>query len=497
MPIPAALVDDDGLLISGNRWIESYEGEPLITATGEDVAPGLAIGMDGSSRWRVRPLDEDAEVFLATAEREDAGDHVLRRFFSASDTLFVVYDQAGRVIQSNEAWEQLLGYSHHEVFGMDPWSLVPAEERTRRVDIETELRSSGRCEPCFRMRTADGSHRIVQWTLQFDAAVGRCFGIGRDITDEGKEQLELERRANTDELTGLANRAKLLRILERWLAGPRSPALLFCDLDHFKFINDSLGHQSGDELLAGLGERLRDLRSSADSVVARIGGDEFVVLLGNADYQRASAAAAEILEAMQAPLIVDRRPVHVGMSIGVAVTDNTRTWAPAELLAEADTAAYKAKGLGRNRYVVFDETMRESVERRFLVEEGLRHAIKDRRFELHYQPVVSLSRQTNRRSRGARAMAESQLGRTARRLVPFSMSPRTPGLMPEIGEIVMQDGDVGWQAPGRVSSVSSCRSMCRVRSSPRAPSSAACMTACEPPVSIRVMYSLKSPSRVS
>ncbi len=390
LPIPAALVDADGFVIATNRWIDAKPGDALIAPADEAVAPGLAFGVDSTSRWRVRPLDEAATVLVATGEREDAGDHLLRKFFSSGDALFVVYDQAGRIIESNAAWENLLGYDHQEMFGFDSWTLLRPGDKRTRIDVEAELRRHGRCEPAFEMRAADGSYRMVQWALHFDTTVGRCFGIGRDVTEEDKQTAELERRAYTDELTGLANRARFIDELHSWFTASNTPAVLFCDLDHFKVINDSLGHQAGDQLLSQLAGRLSKLAISKDSLVARLGGDEFVILLGNADQDRAVCAAKEVLATMSMPFEIGGRPVHGSMSIGIAVADRSRAGTADELLSEADTAAYKAKGLGRSRFVVFDRELRAAVDRRFNVEEGLHYAIENDKLEVFYQPIVTL-----------------------------------------------------------------------------------------------------------
>lgn len=433
LPIPAAMVDDSGVTLAVNRWIDAEVDEPLVRPA-DEAAPGLAFGVDETTRWRLRPLDETGTVLLATGEREDAGDHLLRKFFSSGDALFVVYDQAGRVIESNAAWENLLGYSHDEVFGLDSWTLLPPEDVETRDRVEVELREQGRSEPAFKMRTADGSYRDVQWALHFDTTVGRCFGIGRDVTEEGKQAAELHRRAYTDELTGLANRAYCLEQLEQLAAGPTSPAVLFCDLDHFKVINDSLGHGTGDQLLAGLGQRLNNLAQSDDSLVARLGGDEFVVLLGDADRARACLAAEEVLSAMRRPFNIDGRPVHASMSIGIALNENPGDRTAEKLLSEADTAAYKAKSLGRSRFVVFDDHLRAAVLRRFSVEEGLRLAIAEDGIEVHYQPIVSLP--------GGGVVGIEALVRWRNRdgelIGPggFLDVAEEVGLMPEIGRIV-------------------------------------------------------------
>ncbi len=390
LPIPAAVVDQQGRVVSANRWIQATVGQALVTPADEEVAPGLRFGVDRTSRWRVRRLDDAGYLLLATAEREDAGDHLLRRFFASHDSLFVVYDQAGRVIESNQAWNQLLGYSSSDVFGLDSWTLLPPTDLETRARVEEDLRLMGHSEPRFQMRAANGTYRDIQWALHFDTNVGRCFGIGRDVTEELRAHDELRQRAYTDDLTQLANRAKLLEVLGGHLEGSGQPAVLFCDLDRFKVINDSLGHQAGDSLLADLGRRLKDLQQDGDVLVARIGGDEFVAVLASSDHGGATAVAEQILETLTEPFLLKGRSVHVAMSIGIAVATPGERVTAEELLAHADLAAYQAKKSDREGYVLFDERLRSAADRRFNVELGLRSALDDNRIEVHYQPIVRL-----------------------------------------------------------------------------------------------------------
>ncbi|MEM9612563.1 MAG: EAL domain-containing protein [Actinomycetota bacterium] len=437
LPIPAALVDPDGVVLAANRWIDAVAGQPLLQPSTEDVAPGLRFGIDSSSRWRVRALDDEGAVMLATGEREDVGDHLLRRFFSSGDSLFVVYDQWGRVIESNAAWENLLGYTHDEVFGTDSWTLLPPDDQSTRAAVEEALRAHGKAEPQFKMRTADGTYRDIRWTLAFDTSVGRCFGIGRDVTEEDRRAAELQRRAYTDELTGLANRARFLEELDRCLADTRTPAVLFCDLDRFKVVNDSLGHQAGDELLAQLGRRLADATGD-EGLMARLGGDEFVGLLPDADRAEAVTAATGLLTALHEPFNVAGRAIHVTMSVGIALADGPTATDAERLLGHADTAAYEAKKLGRKRFVIFDDDLRATVDRRFNVEAGLRQALQaDDQLVPHYQPIVSLP---GGGVIGAEALIRWNLPNGE--VIPpgaFLDVAEEAGLMPDLGDRVMCD----------------------------------------------------------
>lgn len=433
LPIPAALVSPDGAVIDANRWLKIEPGEPLLDRA-EDPSSTLRFGALGS-RWRVRPLNDDASVLLATGEREDAGDHLLRMFFSSGDSLFVVYDQEGRIIESNAAWEELLGYSGEEIFGVDSWTLLPEDDLETRAKVEHDLRTDGRSNPTFSMRGADGTYRLVRWNLHFDFTVGRCFGIGRDVTEEDRAASELQRRATTDALTGLPNRTELTERLAQLLRDGANPALLYCDLDQFKVVNDSLGHGAGDNLLSKLGGRLDAVNVGDDVTVARFGGDEFVVLLDNADEARANHVAETFLRALKRPFTIANRQVHASMSIGMAVCDTTGATSASDLLSHADTAVYEAKRQGRGRSVLFDEQLRATTARRFDVEVELRAALVEGSIETWYQPIVELA---TGRICGAEALVRWRDGDEVHAPGHFLDVAEEASLMSEIGSHVMQ-----------------------------------------------------------
>jgi len=433
MPIPAAVVTHLGDVLATNRWLSVQPGEQLLHPAGADNSATLRFGVN-QSRWRVRPVDADGRFLLATAEREDAGDHLLRQFFSSGDALFVVYDQAGLIIQSNAAWEKLLGYTSEEVFGLDSWSLLPDDDAETRAAVELELRQHGRAETNFQMRTADGSYRLVRWALHFDGSVGRCFGIGRDVTEEGKITADLERRAFHDQLTGLNNRSLLVDRLEEVLAQGASPTLLFCDLDRFKIVNDSLGHQAGDVLLSKLAARIGAIDLGEDALLARFGGDEFVVLVESGGVTRARRAAEQVALSLSEPFNVSGRSLHITMSIGISSSDLSPNRTAKGLLGDADTAAYEAKSRGRAQTVVFDEHLRSTAERRLDVEVGLRRALTDGSIETYFQPIVALATAD---VTGAEALIR---WRTSNGLVEpsdFLDVAEDAGLLPELGRCVI------------------------------------------------------------
>jgi diguanylate cyclase (GGDEF)-like protein len=206
---------------------------------------------------------------------------------------------------------------------------------------------------------------------------------------------ELEHRARHDALTGLANRTvftdRLSHALELSKRSKRMVAVLYCDLDGFKTVNDELGHDYGDRVLAAAAERLRACIRPSDTI-ARIGGDEFAVLLEDiAGTAEASAVATRLVNEMKRPLSTERGETRIGISIGIASTDaQGRANGGPGLLHNADLAMYRAKALGRNRIEMFRPGMRGGRPRRTELEDELRQAIIDGEIAVHYQPVVDL-----------------------------------------------------------------------------------------------------------
>ncbi|MFN8105120.1 MAG: EAL domain-containing protein [Acidimicrobiia bacterium] len=219
------------------------------------------------------------------------------------------------------------------------------------------------------------------------------IAILRDITDRKRAEEEARHLALHDPLTGLANRRLLLDRLEhavgRLQRRPGSVAVLFCDLDRFKVINDTLGHTAGDAVLRIVTERLRET-FRGDDTIARIGGDEFVVVVEDLDEPADAALAGDRLqEALRMPITVSGADVFTSASIGIAVATVPGT-SPEDLLRHADTAMYRAKDGGRARYEIFDEDVRSSLRARLELESDLHRALDRRELAVQYQPVVAL-----------------------------------------------------------------------------------------------------------
>ena len=215
-----------------------------------------------------------------------------------------------------------------------------------------------------------------------------------DITDRKRLEARIEHMAYHDGLTGLANRLLLLERLEKMLTGRRTPDHLtvFClDLDHFKEVNDSLGHQIGDALLQAVADRLRDSVRQSD-LVARTGGDEFVIVQASTSSSLSAAAlATRLVEVVGAPYELLGHHVVIGVSVGVSFSEADVN-DPGELIKQADLALYRAKEDGRGTFRFFEEDMNKRLQARRQMESDLRKALACNEFELFYQPVVGVEK---------------------------------------------------------------------------------------------------------
>jgi diguanylate cyclase (GGDEF)-like protein/PAS domain S-box-containing protein len=215
----------------------------------------------------------------------------------------------------------------------------------------------------------------------------------QDITGRKQMEDELAHQALHDSLTDLPNRALLADRLVQGLAGSRRRGtqlgVMFVDIDHFKFVNDSLGHSGGDELLRLTGDRIGKAIRTGDTV-ARFGGDEFVVVCDDVSVLESELIADRILDALSRPWHIADQEIHITASLGIALASDMNA-TPESLLRDSDSAMYRAKERGRGRSELFDEKQRSKAERRSATASALHHALEDSEFTLVYQPVVDLS----------------------------------------------------------------------------------------------------------
>ncbi|HEY6896616.1 MAG TPA: EAL domain-containing protein [Rhodocyclaceae bacterium] len=303
-----------------------------------------------------------------------------------------------QILYVNPALEHITGYSRDEMIGQNPRLLLGDELDQEGIEgLRHLLRSRRDGTLVLRCRRKDGGGYWNELTVSpvrdGDGKVTHTIGIFKDVTERKRQEEEMIRNAHHDALTGLANRVLLTDRLEQAIANAhrhnRQLGLLFVDLDNFKTINDSLGHDVGDLLLQQMSLRLQECVRDGDTV-SRLGGDEFVLLLSEVDNEEQIALVAErVLLATAQPFRRDEDEFFVSASIGAAMFPRDGTDSQT-LLKHADIAMYRAKDQGRNNFKTFTEEMQIKISHRMQLETHLRKALERNEFLLHFQPQVSI-----------------------------------------------------------------------------------------------------------
>ena len=353
---------------------------------------------DPESRWYNRNMQPPSRKRDERLTRviEAAIDHVDEAVLITTTEL----DPPGpEIVYVNEGFCRLTGYAAEEVLGETPRILQGP--KTDRAELDRLRRCLSRGQPFYGGEITnyrkDGSEYVLAWYIvpMRDAAgeVTHWMASQRDVTERRALEEQLRHQAFHDPLTGLPNRVLLVDRLEHALTrmGRREErvAVFFMDLDDFKVVNDSLGHEAGDGLLVALARRLEGSLRPEDTL-ARFGGDEFIVLLEDASVlNRATRVAERIMGALREPFVVEGREVFATLSVGIVLADSPRD-RPRDLLRKADIAMYRAKEKDKASYEVFDPSMNARVVERLESESDLRRALRREEFRVHYQPKVLL-----------------------------------------------------------------------------------------------------------
>jgi diguanylate cyclase (GGDEF)-like protein/PAS domain S-box-containing protein len=441
---PGAHRNEDAVLLrkDGSRLPASYVLTPILrdgTLTG-----AVLVFRDMTERNRARAAQTELIKSEAARAESLASERRLTSLVQNALDLIAIVDAEGRLGYTSPAAEQVWGYAAGSLLSLPFGELVHPEDRAQAGAILGEARrepaTTLRAE--LRLKYADGQWRDCEVMIcnRLDATgVEGIVLTCRDITDRKAYEQQLTRLAFRDSLTGLANRALLLDRLERALEGShhqvRQIGIVFLDLDNFKVINDSLGHEQGDLLLGEIGKRLQECVGPGDTA-ARLGGDEFTLLLENTTEADAVEVAQAVVERLSESVMLRDRSVVVSASVGVALSASDVQERPETLLRKADLAMYQAKADGKARCTVFHPQMATRAMERLELETDLRHAEVLDQLRLVYQPIVSLS---ERRIVGVEALIRWQ--HPTRGLVsPAQFIPlaEETGLIEGMGEWVLR-----------------------------------------------------------
>ena len=360
----------------GNIIIERCYG--LIKTTPQELGSLMAVGRSLS----------------VAIQRESAGKRLNQAkiaFDSATEGIMIIDDNA-HIIAINKGFTDITGFTEDEVFGSTPKAL-----NTDKHDLWRTLLDHDKWSGEFSNQRKNGELYQESLTLTVvknkEGRIVNYVGVFADITETKRSQIRLHELVNHDPLTGLPNRRLLNELLEHSIRRAERDdyqiALLFIDLDRFKTINDSLGHQVGDKLLYEASRRISQSMRESD-VVGRLGGDEFVVMMDMINQaEDAALVAQKIIHALQIEFIIDGKEIFISASIGISIFPKDGVDVD-NLIKAADIAMYQVKNKGKNNHCFYSDDLSKNALERFTMENQLRRALERNQFEVYYQPQVSL-----------------------------------------------------------------------------------------------------------
>lgn len=353
----------------------------------EEMAIDISFALDSFERDTAR---KEMETALQKSQK-----HLLAIIENEPECVKLV-DLKGKLIEMNPAGLRMLEVDTlEEAQQYTLASYILPQWRAPFIDLYKRVITGENAILEFEMQGLKGTRRWLETHAtplrDHNGNITMLLGITRDTTQRKHNEEQIRYLANYDSLTGLPNRAQLDLQIKNLLSlakrNDKKITVMFLDLDHFKDINDTLGHSVGDTLLIQASARLQSLLREED-MIARLGGDEFIILLPNIQMSGATQVAQKLLEIFANPFQIKEQELSISASIGIALYPNDGTDFET-LYKNADTAMYRAKHEGRNGYCFFTNEMQEHSARNLELSNALRHALEKNQFQLHYQPQIS------------------------------------------------------------------------------------------------------------
>lgn len=427
------------LLLTPLLFQQTFQALILVTSD-TPIVDEFWGGMEALSAQITLALDS---VELAKDLHRRRGEARFRSLVQYASDIVTVIDEEGIIRYESPAVQRILGYVPEQLIGTSTSSITHPDDIVLLQNFFRKVIGTSGSAPSVELRLR---HRNGNWThveiagsnLLHDPNVGGVVLNTRDISERKRFEEELQHQAFHDPLTNLPNRALFMARLEHTLSRPhRSPgstAIIFLDLDGFKYVNDTLGHEIGDQLLISVAERLSGCIRPGDTA-ARFGGDEFTVLIEDIAHESVVTEIAQhIIMGLQAPFAIRHHEMFITASIGIAINTNAND-ASIDLLRYADTAMYAAKLSGKGQFKLFDTSMSAAAWERLELEYDLRLAIEKEEFKVYYQPLIALA---TGQITGMEALVRWQHPR--RGLVPpghFVPLAEETGLILQIGRLVL------------------------------------------------------------
>lgn len=364
---------------------------------GYDVPPLPSDNEVGHLSQAIRDMVVNLTSEIKQRREAEAGLDLAAKVFEQNSEAIIVTDAENRIVTVNRAFSEITGYPAEEVIGQNPRFLASGRQMVqfyRAMWSELLEKNGWRGEIWNKRKSGEIFPELltISTVRNEQGDITHYIGVFIDITEKKKEEERIIRLANYDTLSGLPNRNLLADRIEQGVAQTErhgsKMAMLFIDLDHFKNINDSLGHDIGDELLKQVAERLKICLRRTDTL-ARQGGDEFIALVTDIGSETEAGFVAEkMILSCAGAFEINGHQLHVTPSIGISMCPEDGT-TPVQLMRNADLAMYRAKDSGRNRFAFYEEQMNRKAVERLRLEGDLRGAIDQQQLMLYFQPKVA------------------------------------------------------------------------------------------------------------